>query len=193
MVGTGRGAQLGILIKGPEVLESTRAGRHRRPRQDRHRHHRADDAASTSSPTPASTPDRGAAPGRRARGRLASTRSPRRSPRGRGRAASAELPAGRPTSPAPRASASRGVVDGRAVMVGRPSLLADWAERRRVRARRALAEPPQTRAGRPAGPRSRSAGTAGPAACSSSPTRSSRPSRRGDPPAARARAHARSC
>ena len=24
MVGTGRGAQLGILIKGPEVLESTR-------------------------------------------------------------------------------------------------------------------------------------------------------------------------
>ena len=25
MVGTGRGAQLGILIKGPEVLESTRA------------------------------------------------------------------------------------------------------------------------------------------------------------------------
>ena len=29
LVGTGRGAQLGILIKGPEVLESTRGGRHR--------------------------------------------------------------------------------------------------------------------------------------------------------------------
>ena len=38
LVGTGRGAQLGILIKGPEVLESTRQRRHRRARQDRHRH-----------------------------------------------------------------------------------------------------------------------------------------------------------
>ncbi len=36
MVGTGRGAELGIIIKGPEVLESTRTGRHDRPRQDRH-------------------------------------------------------------------------------------------------------------------------------------------------------------
>ena len=42
LVGTGRGAQLGILIKGPEVLESTRARRHDRPRQDRHDHHRDD-------------------------------------------------------------------------------------------------------------------------------------------------------
>ena len=40
LVGTGRGAQLGILIRGPEVLESTRAHRHRRAGQDRHRHHR---------------------------------------------------------------------------------------------------------------------------------------------------------
>ena len=38
MVGTGRGAQLGILIKGPEILESTAARRHDRARQDRHRH-----------------------------------------------------------------------------------------------------------------------------------------------------------
>ena len=44
LVGTGRGAQLGILIRGPEVLESTRADRHRRARQDGHRHHRQDGA-----------------------------------------------------------------------------------------------------------------------------------------------------
>ena len=44
MVGTGRGAQLGIIIKGPEVLESTRPRRHDRARQDRHRHDRSDDA-----------------------------------------------------------------------------------------------------------------------------------------------------
>ena len=37
MVGTGRGAQLGILIKGPEVLERTRRIDDGRARQDRHR------------------------------------------------------------------------------------------------------------------------------------------------------------
>ena len=42
LVGTGRGAQLGVLIRGPEVLENTRTHRHRRARQDRHRHHRRD-------------------------------------------------------------------------------------------------------------------------------------------------------
>ena len=36
LVGTGRGAQIGILIKGPEVLESSRRGQ-----QDRHSRHRA--------------------------------------------------------------------------------------------------------------------------------------------------------
>ena len=41
LVGTGRGAQLGILIKGPEVLESTRRVDTDRARQDRHRHDRA--------------------------------------------------------------------------------------------------------------------------------------------------------
>ena len=40
MVGTGRGAQLGLLIKGPEVLESQPPRRHRRARQDRHPDHR---------------------------------------------------------------------------------------------------------------------------------------------------------
>ncbi len=38
LVGTGRGAQLGILIKGAEVLESTRRVDTDRARQDRHRH-----------------------------------------------------------------------------------------------------------------------------------------------------------
>ena len=45
LVGTGRGAQLGLLIKGPEILESTRARRHDRARQDRHRDRGPDDAA----------------------------------------------------------------------------------------------------------------------------------------------------
>ena len=110
MVGTGRGAQLGILIKGPEVLESTRtvdtvvldktgtvttgemtlvgvvpaAGRGRR---------------------------RGAAPGRRGRGTRPSTRSPGRSlpapPRERGRAAARSTDFAAPTA------RRTGVVDGR--------------------------------------------------------------------------------
>ncbi len=44
MVGTGRGAQLGIVIKGGEVLEATQARRRRGARQDRH-HHRGPDGA----------------------------------------------------------------------------------------------------------------------------------------------------
>ena len=42
LVGTGRGAQLGILIKGPQVLEVDPAHRHRRARQDRHGDDRPD-------------------------------------------------------------------------------------------------------------------------------------------------------
>ena len=44
LVGTGRGAQLGILIKGPEVLESTRRVDTIVARQDRHGHDRPDGA-----------------------------------------------------------------------------------------------------------------------------------------------------
>ena len=44
MVGTGRGAQLGIIIRGPEVLEPTRRIDSDRARQDRHRHRRPDAA-----------------------------------------------------------------------------------------------------------------------------------------------------
>ena len=36
MVGTGRGAEAGILIRGGEALEAAASGRHRRLRQDRH-------------------------------------------------------------------------------------------------------------------------------------------------------------
>ena len=42
LVGTGRGAQLGILVRSPEVLESTPPGRRRAARQDRHRDRGAD-------------------------------------------------------------------------------------------------------------------------------------------------------
>ena len=50
LVGTGRGAQLGILIKGPEVLESARPAGHRGAGQDRHRHRGPDDAWSAVMP-----------------------------------------------------------------------------------------------------------------------------------------------
>ena len=48
MVGTGRGAQLGILIRGPEVLEQTRRDRDDRARQDRHGHRGPDGAGRAS-------------------------------------------------------------------------------------------------------------------------------------------------
>ena len=38
LVGTGRGAQLGLLIRGPEILEVDTPGRHHRSRQDGNRH-----------------------------------------------------------------------------------------------------------------------------------------------------------
>ena len=41
MVGTGRGAQLGVLIRGPEALEHARRRHHRRARQDGNRDHRS--------------------------------------------------------------------------------------------------------------------------------------------------------
>ena len=121
LVGTGRGAQLGLLIKGPEILESTRARRHDRARQDRHGHHRPDE------------------PGRRRRRR-------RRRPR-RGccasRARSSTPPSIRSPAPSPTRPRERGrcppvdefanrdglgvegVVEGHALIVGRPALLAE--------------------------------------------------------------------
>ena len=45
LVGTGRGAQMGILIKGPRGARIDARSRHRRARQDGNRHHRSDDIA----------------------------------------------------------------------------------------------------------------------------------------------------
>ena len=88
LVGTGRGAQLGILIRGPEVLESTRDGRHDRARQDRHRHDGPHDARRSADGCRAigARPRRGAAPGRRTRGRIRASDRAGDRPRRRGRA-----------------------------------------------------------------------------------------------------------
>ena len=133
LVGTGRGAQLGILIKGPEVLESTR---------------RVDtivlDKTGTVTTGRMALADAVAAPARTAarccgwpgRSRTPpSTRSPRRSPRARGGGGGqpARYRRRSRTSPATPGSASTGVVDGHAVAVGRAHWLADqWACRPRA-------------------------------------------------------------
>ena len=125
LVGTGRGAQLGILIKGPQVLESTR---------------RVDTIVLDKTGTvttgrmtlvdviPAAGVDgrRAAAAGRRARGRL---RAPDRRGHRRRRPGPASATCPRwSRSPPPRASACTGVVDGHAVVAGRASWLAEeWA------------------------------------------------------------------
>ena len=118
LVGTGRGAQLGILIKGPEVLESTR---------------RVDTIVLDKTGTvttgkmalvevvPASV--NGDDPLRL----VAALESASEHPIGRAIAA-----AGGEGLPAPESFRNRagigieGVVDGHAVVVGRPSLLAEW-------------------------------------------------------------------
>jgi P-type Cu+ transporter len=161
LVGTGRGAQLGILIKGPEVLESTRrvdtvvldktgtvtsgAMALGRRRGDRRRRRRG-----------------GAAP-RRALEAPPSTRSPRRSQRARERGPRCS---GRVVRQ-PRGARREGSWStGRAVVVGRPvarrlgaASLDDTLRARSPRPRQRVA------------PRSSSDGTARCAACSSSPTR----------------------
>ena len=124
MVGTGRGAQLGILIKGPEALESTQRRRHRRARQDRHRHHRADDAWSTSSPPT------GVDVGELLR-LAGALEAGSEHPIARALAAGArervgELP-GVEGFTNLEGLGVQGVVDGRAVLVGRARLLADWS------------------------------------------------------------------
>ena len=174
LVGTGRGARLGLLIRGPEILESTRRVDTDPPRQDRHRHDRSDDAR------------------RRARRRRASTRT-RRSPWS---ARSRTPPSIRSLAPSPPARASaglslapvegftnreglgvEGVVDGHAVIAGRPALLADWAEHLRPSSRRSGAS-----SRRAAGPSSPPAGTARRARSSRSPTARRRRAPRPSPP-----------
>ena len=122
MVGTGRGAQLGILIKGPEVLEHDPRGRHDRARQDRHDHRRADASSSTSSRRPATTRDELLRLAGARRGGVASIRSRRRSPRRAPRASSPPVERLPRTTPG---SGSRRASTGTRSLVGRPSLLAD--------------------------------------------------------------------
>lgn len=141
MVGTGRGAQLGILIKGPEVLESTR---------------RVDtivlDKTGTVTTGEMTVHDVVVAEGESVddvRRLAAALESASEHPIGRAIAA-AGLSAGapedaayviepgtrrpRPQLPVVEDFANReglgvqGVVEGHAVVVGRPSLLADWAQ-----------------------------------------------------------------
>ncbi|WP_158880424.1 heavy metal translocating P-type ATPase [Amycolatopsis anabasis] len=124
LVGTGRGAQLGILIKGPEVLESTR---------------RVDtvvlDKTGTVTTGRMSLVDSAVADGVDADEllRLAGAlEDASEHPIARAIAAGAREKVGE--LPAVEEFANieglgvRGVVDGRAVLVGRPKLLADWSQ-----------------------------------------------------------------
>ena len=125
LVGTGRGAQLGLLIKGPEILESTRA---------------ADtivlDKTGTVTTGQMSLVDVVTAPGTdraealRLAGALedASEHPIARAIAGAARAELGALPAVESFSN--RAGLGvEGVVDGHGVVAGRPALLADWAMR----------------------------------------------------------------
>ncbi|WP_433451626.1 heavy metal translocating P-type ATPase [Streptomyces sp. CA-142005] len=136
MVGTGRGAQLGILIKGPEVLESTRkadtivldkTGTVTTGRMTLLAVHTADGTAETDV--------------LRLAGAL---EQPSEHPIAQAVAAGAAARVG--TLPTPEDFANvpglgvQGVVDGHAVLVGREQLLADWAMTLPQHLRRAKAE-----------------------------------------------------
>ena len=162
MVGTGRGAQLGLLIKGPEVLESTRAvdtvvldktGTVTTGRMSlveiavadgvaRDRALRLVGALEHASEHPIAQAIAKAAA---ARGRWPPSRG----------------------SPTARASASRASSTATRSIVGRPALLADWAMHLPPSSTPPAVRP--RRAGRPPSP---PAGTDGPPPSSSSPTRS---------------------
>ncbi|WP_052112873.1 heavy metal translocating P-type ATPase [Knoellia aerolata] len=123
MVGTGRGAQLGILIKGPEVLESTR---------------RVDtvilDKTGTVTTGRMTLRDVVAAPGEdrdEVLGVAASIEHGSEHPIARAIVDAGDA-AGLDRSPVEGFTSTdglgvHGVVDGRAVVVGRPQLLADWS------------------------------------------------------------------
>jgi Cu+-exporting ATPase len=120
MVGTGRGAQLGILIKGPEVLESTR---------------RVDtivlDKTGTVTTGEMTVHDVVAAEGESVedvRRLAAALESASEHPIGKAIAASVDAPPTVEDFTNREGLGVQGVVDGHAVVVGRPSLLADWAQ-----------------------------------------------------------------
>jgi Cu+-exporting ATPase len=123
LVGTGRGAQLGILIKGPEVLESTR---------------RVDTIVLDKTGTVTTgemtlldvVPADGEDPGQ-ALLLAGALEHASEHPIGRAVAAGALARVGELPAPAEFANSEglgvTGVVDGHGVVVGRPALLADWA------------------------------------------------------------------
>jgi Cu+-exporting ATPase len=118
MVGTGRGAQLGILIKGPEVLESTR---------------RVDtivlDKTGTVTTGEMTVHDVVAAEGESVedvRRLAAALESASEHPIGRAIAAFVDAPPPVEDFSNREGLGVQGVVEGHAVVVGRPSLLADW-------------------------------------------------------------------
>ena len=120
LVGTGRGAQLGILINGPEVLESTR---------------RVDtivlDKTGTVTSGKMSARRRRAGGRRRSRTRRSGS-SARSSTRPSIRSRARSRPPRATRCPSPESFRNReglgveGVVDGNALVAGRPALLADW-------------------------------------------------------------------
>lgn len=120
MVGTGRGAQLGILIKGPEVLESTR---------------RVDtivlDKTGTVTTGAMTVHQVVAAEGESAddvRRLAAALESASEHPVGRAIAASVESPAPVQDFANREGLGVQGVVEGHAVVVGRPRLLEEWSQ-----------------------------------------------------------------
>ena len=137
--------------QGPRGARVDAPGRHGRARQDRHRHHRRNGARRRRHrrrrrprPTRCASSARSRTP--------PSIRSRGRSPR---RAASDWRASPASTSFANRAGLGvEGVVDGHAVVAGRPALLADWAlasARRRCERRAARAEATGRTASSPAG------------------------------------------
>jgi Cu+-exporting ATPase len=122
MVGTGRGAQLGVLIKGPEVLESTR-------RIDTIVLDKTGTVTTGKMGLVAVEPADGIDPDEALR-LAGAVEHASEHPIARAIAAAAEARLGRlPTVEAFTASAglgAQGVVEGHAVVVGRPTFLADW-------------------------------------------------------------------
>ena len=116
MVGTGRGAQLGILIRGPEVLEQTRRVGHDRARQDRHGHRGADGADGRRAARRRDTRRRPAPRGRARGGVRASGRARDRARGGAARSARCRRVEGFRSEPG---VGVRGTVEGHTVEVGR--------------------------------------------------------------------------
>ena len=110
MVGTGRAAELGILIGDSDALETAQPADRRRPGQDRHHHPRPARPSSAVDPLGTLVGRRAAGPGRRRRGR-------QRAPGGRGHRRRRPRPRPDARPPPPTSTPSRARhhrhVDGR--------------------------------------------------------------------------------